>query len=346
MELLLSNIHPVANTNCKSAQDRFEQLFIENNSIRIATGYVSEDSLTSLKKSFELNNKENLELLIGMHGYEGFTQPQYDATKYLDDYLRLNKRGEVKIVETFKFHGKMYSFLNGNNPTAAILGSSNLNSLFDDSTYEADVYFTDISIVTQIDSFIRTLSDKSCTPFNQWQPKIVEGKNDRLEGLQGVRKVSDSELESILQKKTELFFNIPIKDEPKSNLNVYFGKGRQSPRGIIKPRHWYEVEIIVSNQITQHENYPKKGDEIKIYTDDGWHFWCKFSGDNAKNLRSRDDLKTLGRWIKGRLERSGALKTGCPVTKSVLNMYGNNTIKLIATSDPSVWVLDFGVNAL
>jgi hypothetical protein len=71
-----------------------------------------------------------------------------------------------------------------------------------------------------------------------------------------------------------------------------------------------------------------------VYTDDGWKFDCKIQGDYGKNFRSAGDLKTLGRWIKGRLERAECLKVGQPVTEEVLQKYGRKTISLKETSDP------------
>ena len=43
----------------------------------------------------------------------------------------------------------------------------------------------------------------------------------------------------------------------------------------------------------------------RVFTDDGWKFRCKTSGDHAKNFRSEDNLEILGTWIKGRMEGFG-----------------------------------------
>ena len=45
--------------------------------------------------------------------------------------------------------------------------------------------------------------------------------------------------------------------------------------GAIRPRHWYEVELIVPIEITTAEGYPKRDSVIRVYTDDGWRFNCK-----------------------------------------------------------------------
>ena len=148
---------------------------------------------------------------------------------------------------------------------------------------------------------------------------------------------------------TDISFAIPIKGyevSPQSNLNVFFGKGRVSKNGLVKPRHWYEVELIVPKSVTSQPGYPRsKTDEavFDVITDDGWSFKCKVSGDYSKNFRSEGDLKILGKWLKGRLENAGVLKVGEPVTAKTLNDYGRNTFSLTKTTVPNLWYLDFVV---
>ena len=135
-------------------------------------------------------------------------------------------------------------------------------------------------------------------------------------------------------------------DSPHSNLNVFFGKGRESKNGLVKPRHWYEVELIVPKSIAAQNGYPQVSTPDAIFdvvTDDGWSFKCKVSGTNSKNLRSEGDLKILGKWLKGRLENAGVLKVGDPVCKETLERYGRDTFTLTKTTKPGVWYLDFGV---
>ncbi len=108
----------------------------------------------------------------------------------------------------------------------------------------------------------------------------------------------------------------------------------------MKPRPWYEVELIVSNTITKQDGYPFH-QTFTVITDDGWQFQCKTSGDFSKNLRSENDLKTLGKWIKGRLEVSGCLKTGEMITPEVLQKYGNDQFELRSTDKPDLWLLSF-----
>jgi hypothetical protein len=114
------------------------------------------------------------------------------------------------------------------------------------------------------------------------------------------------------------------------------------------PRSWYEVELIVPKQITESSEYPKadsdgEGGVFQVITDDGWSFKCKVSGDFSKNLRSEGDLKILGKWIKGRLENSGALNPGDIVTNKTFEIYGRSYMTLSKIDGDDRWLLDFKI---
>jgi len=349
MELLLSSILPIRPSKT-SFSKRFEELLQETDKVCIASGYVSAEALTELKGIAEANNKL-IELVIGMHYFEGITKVQYQAAKYLNEFLISNSLGRVYVANIFKFHGKMYVFHKDRGIFAGIMGSSNLNSMLDTHrSFETDVMLKDTCIITEINDFIVNLISNACIPLNDWEPEKFNEINPLLEGHENVEHCSADNLAEILNSTSaSAKFDIPIKpseDAPKSNVNAYFGKGRKNQRGFVKPRHWYEVEIIVPKKIADHSDYPKAGypkneSVITVYTDDGWKFNCKISGDYSKNFRSCYDLKILGKWIKGRLENHGVLKIGEPVTKAVLQAYGRNSMRLIGTSNPQIWYLDF-----
>ncbi len=343
MELLLSNFPPV-NITPSSARNYIEKTIKDCKTLKIASGYVSSDALIELKRIVELNKSPRLELLIGMHYFDGFTKTQYEAASALNNYLITEDLGFVYLANTMKFHGKMYSFIMNDASVSAIVGSSNLGSLYDkvNRLYEADILLKgeesnaiDDSIVKIINSLGSPLEEVEITKFIQF--------NKLLENHENVKKVESEERAAVLSKRTSQYFDIPVKTEPKSNLNTFFGKGRVDKRGYEMPRPWYEAEIIVSNRITSQAGYPVNK-SFSVYTDDGWLFKCETNGDFSKNFRSKDDLKILGKWIKGRLEESGALKIGTPVTEDVLRNYGRNTLKLSATTDPDIWYLDFYSN--
>ncbi|TDQ11399.1 restriction endonuclease PLD domain-containing protein [Pedobacter metabolipauper] len=341
MELLLSNFSP-AKLEKRSFKDFFSIQLSECNLLRIASGYISAESLVDLKNVIEINGGPKVELMIGMHYFDGFTKGQLNAAIELNDFLLKSSMGFVSVSIASKFHGKMYSFIKFDNTINSVIGSSNLGSILNsiEKLYEADLLVSG-KLAEDINTRIIDLTKKLAVNIDDLNNfKIIE-ENDLLSGNEGVERVSKAELLTILNNLLELSFDIPVKSEPKSNMNVFFGKGRKSPlNGYIMPRSWYEVEIIVSKSITSVSKYPIN-QEFYVVTDDGWKFKCKTSGTFSKNFRSSNDLKILGKWIKGRLENSGALKVGERVDSEILKKYGRDYITLTATSIPEVWFLDY-----
>lgn len=351
MEFLFSNYPPVKTGN-KTFLDAFYSLLHKCSSIDIAVGYISSDSLAELQKTIELNkNIRNLNLIIGMHYFEKFTKVQYNAACRLNDFLNCNQLGDVRLVTAFKFHGKLYSYSNNNGPFAGIIGSDNLSSIVDGGirVYESSILLDEIESARKMKDFISKLTLTATKKISELNITDFNTDNTLLEGHEFVRKLDTGELAEALSQKTNTSFEIPIKPyeiSPQSNLNVFFGKGRESKNGLVKPRHWYEVELIVPKDVTSKPGYPQSQTPEAVFdviTDDGWSFKCKVSGDYSKNFRSEGDLKILGKWLKGRLENAGVLKVGDPVTSKTLDAYGRNTFSLTKTKIPNVWYLDFGV---
>ena len=345
MELLFSNYRPLR-TNHLTFFDAFSKTFAQADEYDIAVGYVSEDSLTQLHRMVELNNIHRLGLTIGMHYIDSFTQRQYNAAIQLHNFLKENHLGEVRLVTPFRFHGKLYLASKNNVPFAGIVGSNNLSSIIDDNNkvYESSILMEDSTSVHEMKDFIDQLNNNASRPIDECDDVTISKDNSALDGQEGVERVSPFECTTL--HETGISFEIPIKTEAKSNLNTYFGKGRLGKNGIIVPRHWYEAEIIVPKSITSQPFYPQAQTEDALFdviTDDNYKFKCKVSGDYSKNFRSADDLKILGRWLKGRMEESGALNAGEPVTAEVLYKYGRNTFTLTKTDKPNLWLLDFGV---
>ena len=345
-ELLLANRLPVK-TKHRTFYDAFSGMLNEADELYIAVGYITAESLAELKRLAELNGINYLSLTIGMHHVEKFTRSQYYAAKALGEFLMKNSRGEVRIVTSFKYHGKMYLAGKNSELFAGIIGSDNLGSIMDDSrsAYEVSLLVRDRQIVADMKSFADSLNKNASVPIDEYNTDSFDNKNvSALTGQEGVEHPGTDE--AVGTNLTGLSFEIPISTSPKSSLNIYFGEGRRQPSGIFLPRPWYEAELIVPKRITLQKGYPKTGTNSAVFdviTDDGYKFRCKVSGDNSKNLRSEGDLKILGRWLKGRMEEAGALKAGEPVTEKVLADYGRNTVTLSQTSTPNLWYIDFSV---
>lgn len=350
MELLFSNYPPLRTTN-KTFYDAFYDLLSKSTGMDIAVGYITADSLTDLKNTLEQSSARNLNLIIGMHYYEKFTHMEYEAALDLNSFLKSNHIGSVKLVTPFKYHGKMYTYTNDGGTFAGIIGSNNLSSIVDNRSrvYESAILIDDKKQANQMKSFIDRLSETSASDIDEINISEFKQQNVLLDNHDSVEKVDNAALAACLAARTNISFDIPINassSHTRSNLNVFYGKGREGKNGLVKVRHWYETEIIVSKSITDLPGYPEAKTESSVFdviTDDGFKFKCKVSGTNSKNFRSENDLKILGKWLKGRLENAGVLKVGELVTKDTLKNYGRDTFTFTKTSIDDLWYLDFGV---
>lgn len=326
------------------------ELFKSADEVLMATGYVSNDAVVELHKILELNDHiQKIDLLVGMHYLEGFSHLQYDSLCKLNDFLQQKKRGSVYVSPFVKFHGKMYAFQN-KQQINGLIGSANLTCFWDNTerTYETMLHLDGRAaqiLQADIQSTIQKLG-KNISEAKK-PDKFIE-HNSHLENCLGVEKADPIEVAKLFGQTSTYQFSIPAKTEEKSNLNVFFGKGRAS-RGGILPRPWYEVELIIPADIVRRKGYPTNK-TIQIITDDGWKFPCYSTPKNrnnknaqlsTENFRSEYDLKTLGKWIKGRLESANCLKTGEPVTENVLQKYGNDHFEFRSTDNPDIWLLSF-----
>lgn len=358
MKFLTSNFPPLVTTN-STYVERWTELFNRSETINIAVGYASNDSLLYLKKVVELNAPKKLNLCLGMARFEGLSSSQLSAASDLNEFLKTSNAGQVFISNQFPFHGKVQTFRHGNILTAGLVGSSNLSNIVPQiglsrGNYEVDLLIEENAAIRELDTFICSLLFEASVPLDEsTNIRIRTDPNHLMESRFEVGLVSEIDKDSIWQMVTRDVFRIPIKTELKSNLNTFFGKGRENSQGFVKPRHWYEAEIIVGLEVQRSaRNYPANKEFI-VYTDDGYKFVMKTQGSHAKNLRSREDLTVLGRWLKGRLENAGALTSGKLVTEEVLALYGRNSMTLTRTSEREldevtnrileVWTIDFGI---
>jgi hypothetical protein len=290
--------------------------------------------------------------------FEGLSKSQFDATSELSDFLNNKGVGKLSIARAFPFHGKIQYFKSKHSSDKFLLGSSNLSNIvpikgITRRNYEVDIEISDTPSCQKINDLLDGLFSDSSASFDSISKEIQvkENENSLLSTRSDVLDVGNETISNIKSNLLPNTFEIPLKDAPKSNLNAYFGEGRVNQQGFVKPRHWYEVEIIVDQAVQRSAtNYPANQDFI-VYTDDGHRFLMRTSGDYGKNLRSKDDLTILGRWIKGRMEANNELKSGELLTTTSLQLYGRNTISMTQTSlsedvpdvgKLSVWFLDFG----
>ena len=346
MKLLAPNFKPVGEVASATYSNTLASLLVDSENIEIVTGYFSVESITEFQAILILNpKKRQVRFTVGMAAFDGLTATQLNALLELNSYLVNSGSGEVAVAVTFPVHSKISIFDGANFGSVAMVGSSNFTHLVSSQRQ----FETDLLLEVSEPGFeeVRGLLVKlrqATLPLMQSLDRIAINKASliRLATESGVERAQGVILPSQLGK---FEFNLPIKPEAKSHLNVFFGKGRRDQKGRVIPRPWYEVELIIGKAITTQPGYPAPPNgvhEFDVVTDDGWKFKCKSTGQNGKNFRSSGNLEILGKWLKGRLEEAGSLKPGEIVTDKTLASYGRSDLTLtnvVGVTD--TWYLDF-----
>ena len=376
MKLLYSDILPLGiEDNQETFTERFVVEASSSDSIEIATGYVSKAALRELEHIVDQCNIRHVVLTIGMYFIEGMPEGIYHTAIALNHKWVEAGIGEIRIVRSFKYHGKLYAFYEDDQVKSAIIGSANLGAIKLEANnrrqYEVSAATEDAAECNEIATLIRKLASPSISiriDEIAGMP-IIREMNTSLTGVDTVEQIPQTQVELFNRHKTNISFVLPIKvpayaerhmDDgkhyTKSNLNVSYA----APRSARKSRDWYETQFTVSKQITRLEGYPEKNAVFAVVTDDGYTFKAHTTSDGNKQFSAVGDELILGRWIKGRLAAAGLVtpvndtqadkdRTGM-ITKEMLTAYGCNRLVLTKTTQRTeddegnmldVWMLSF-----
>ena len=333
-----------SNLSYKTVEEKYSTLIETADIFNITTGFVSNDSIIELSDLLRyrqsVNRKMTLNLLIGMNFLDKFTRVQYEGIRELSEYMNTDNLGKIYVSDKVRFHGKMYSFIKQKKCEAAFVGSSNLGSFIGTSKdlIESDI-FVDGKDAEFLNHKICALMHILGRDFRFLEPitDFREPVFNLLDNTSFVDKLSREKLQELLGKQSGLKIEIPFKvgsKYEKSNLNPYFGAGKNKNK--FAPRSWYEVELILGKNLPLRDEIPQ---QFTVVTDDGYKFDCKRQGTNLKNFRSADDLKILGKWIKGHMEAEGCLKLKERVTPETLEKFKKTGLVLSKTTENNIWLL-------
>jgi hypothetical protein len=338
-------------------QHLFERLSSpDTTSLTAVSGYVGRETVDRLIAVVRKRPELSIKLVVGMAAKEGIAQRSYESLGQLHQLLCASSTAQKSKSGVYWYfsgqngersrglHAKAYR-LTGKNVDDLFIGSSNFSfsGLSLSGNVELNVLDTSSSAKLEFDKFFESNlgSGFNFVPYDKVEDFPIRGKtiqqSRKKPGLQKVAKPTDFRGYPFV----DIDLALNIEEKTRSSLNVCFGRGRWSrSSGKVKPREWYEVEIICPKSVTQNPSYPK-GD-FQALTSDGYSFLARTQGDYSKNLRSKDSLLTLGLWIKSCLEDSGAL-TNSPqelVTRETFETYGNSILRLYRTNKTSA-VLHF-----
>ncbi|MEK6745586.1 MAG: restriction endonuclease PLD domain-containing protein [Pseudomonadota bacterium] len=300
-----------------SFKNCLSDLFADSEEVNIAVGYVASDTVKEFRKKFIrlANNGGLIRVLVGMAFFEGLSDYKRTLLEELDVELKaISNDNGVYLPYTRRYHGKIYDIVKNSN-RRIFVGSANFSNNAFKLNLECSVEVSDKTSQNKVHSYVDYLfSDNVSTSINKTQIPVA----------------------GIPAKKA-------VALHQRSNLNVYFGKGRLSrTTGKIAPRPWYEVELINPVKVTKSPNYPNGN--FTLLTSDGYKIPMSTNGDYHKNMRSsgteKGSLQLLGQWIKGRLQSAGALQQYQPITPETFEIYGKRNLRLYKI-DKTTYYTDF-----
>ena len=376
MNFLYSNILPLATKNGQNTIiDSFNQQMSLADRVDIAVGYTSAASITELERMVIKADIKNIRLIIGMYYIEGMPESAYHIALKLNQKWRDAGIGEIRIVKTFKYHGKVYCFYKDGKPISAIIGSANLGAIKLEATnrrqYELSAITTDTNEVSEIAAHIEKLNQPiiSSNIAEVHDMPLIHEKNTALNGIELVTSVPQSNVDFYKQCQANVSFflrlKVPKAEErhmddgkhfTKSNINVCYA----APRSKRKARDWFETQLTVGAEVYHMEGYPEKNKPFFVVTDDGYWFKAHTTSDNNKQFSAVGDELIMGRWLKGRLVAAGIVKpinntaedvnrVGM-ITEEMLDEYGCDRLLFEKTGQTAldkdgtpldVWMLSF-----
>lgn len=376
MKILYSNILPLGtDEGQETIADAFNDYFMKADRVEIAVGYVSRASLEELNNLVEQNKTKWISLIIGMYYVEGMPEGSYHTAVKINKTWTDAGIGEIRMVRSLKYHGKLYVFFKEDQPIAAFIGSANLGVIKLEAAnrrqYEISSITTDVDECMEIVSFIDRLKGPniSANIADISRMPLIYETNTSLTGIELVTQVPQANVEFYRRCAAYASFLLPLKvpsygerhmDDgkhfTKSNINVCYA----APRNRRKSRDWFETQLTVAKEITRVDGYPKKNVPFYVVTDDGYWFKAHTTSDGNKQFSAVGDELIMGRWLKGRLAAAGLVKPvndtqldvdrAGMITKEMLQEYGCEALYLKKTGQTAldedgteldVWMLSF-----
>ena len=353
-------------TNSSLAGHNFKHEFktklTNSKELILASGYFGASCIVEHQNDIlNLSKTGVCKILIGMIFHGGLTKKQQDVLVVLDTKLRAINPSNGVYVSIKPYHGKIYLFRDkANNNESLYLGSSNFSEEGFASRHECTALIQHEQTKNDVANYLSHLFDtKIAQPLGKVQLRIkklsafVVSPSKLLEDY----KVQSTEYPDKATSQGVCEIELRVDSQPNSSLNLYFDKGRINPKTkLYAPRPWYEIEITSCKKDIENPYYPKSklNDPVKssrngqfvVYAEDNGIYY-KFNmavysanGKAISTSAKSGGRETLGKFIKGKLERKGLLAEGERITSDTLLEYGRSTISLIKITD-EVYILEF-----
>jgi len=316
--------------------------------LTIATGYLGLSTLKEHEVALaDLAKRGSFRLLLGMAFHGGCTEKQAVALKAFDGLLKSINSSSGVYISLVPYHGKVYHFSNSAK-NYLYIGSSNFSEDGLSSRYECTALVEDVETQRLAQQYITHLFDESVSrPLAEVDLRISTKSKPSISKDLKDYQVAPSYFPNLSKAVGSFDIKLRVDSQPFSSLNLALERGRKNSRtGLYSPRPWYEVEITtLKSERMGNPLYPKRG-KFEAYHKDGDKFYkitmavCS-AGDKAiQSHESSGGRCTLGKLIKGKLERLGLLREGDRITSDLLLEYGRDDVTFVKIKE-GVYVLEF-----
>lgn len=329
-------------TESKSFRDVLREEIQSATQVDIVSGYVGKSAATNFGHHLVACARRGgqVRILIGMAGTEGLTEATHQAWSSIHEQLQqIDKRSGV-FAYTTKIHAKLYVFHDGVK-AKMFVGSQNFN--FSSGNMEL---MLESQLHPEVHAHVEELFSDVRNTFPITGVNIKGTKSDPL-----TKKVTAAEIfhydVHLDHRKMQLVESIDLRaiceKNPIGSLNLYHGKGRlNSATGVYTPRPWYEVELTLGR-----DKYPGLPRDFRAFTDDGKiiEMQRRSGGPTGqpelglKDLTSKGNRQLFGEWIKGKMERAGALEVGDVIDGSTFDTYGSDMLRFYRISDGEFYMI-------
>lgn len=358
-QTLFTNVDKPLSNNFKQ---EFKTNLTNSNELVIASGYFGASSIVDYESDIlNLGSIGVCKILIGMIYHGGVTQKQKDLLISLDTKLRAINPDNGVYISIKDYHGKIYLFRNkSSNLDSVYIGSSNFSEEGFATRHECTALIQHEKTKKDVIDYLKDLFDSNIAlPLNKVDLKVkgltayIVPASKLLEDYE----IPFAEFPDLSAPIGICDIELRVDDQPNSSLNLFFDKGRKNPiTNLYAPRPWYEVEVTSCAQDRKSPYYPKskpisaisssRNGEFVAYSEDNGKYYkfqmvvCSDNGKAIQTHKNSGGRATLGKFIKGKLERAGLLKEGERITSDTLIEYGNSYLRFIKISE-GVYVIHF-----
>ena len=325
-------------------------------------GYVGKSMLEQIESSMlAIAKRGTCQIIVGMIEKEGVSEQLGDYLILLDKKLRsINAFSGVFVTPT-TYHGKVYKVVN-DKKARIFVGSSNFSKESWNLRGEFNICVDDSATKSETLKFITYMQNLSIDlsaitlKIKKRGIKNIVIKKDLKDLTRGAR----GKFNKLSAPIGQFDHTLRVEKNPESGLNLYFEAGRfNKTTNTFNARNWFEIELATNSQEQKNKFYPpsiphpnkrsltskaRTGDFIAYIKDgkDIYEIPMKVGGEAGKNIYSADDRTIFGKYIKSKLQNSGALAQNQLVTEEVLQIYGRNTVTF-KKIDNSTYIIDFSV---